>query len=217
MISEHSLDWDIWLDQAVFAYNTSVHESTGFSPYEMVFGRPARLSIDVELGVSLQNPSSQSDYSRYLRKAIHLANKVAQRNLVAARERQSKQYDHGHPSWKPFEAGKTVWLAQPKKWKFGKKWIGPYKICSRNGVNYVLQPRIGENIVAHYNQLRLCPVPQDPGQSVQPAAETPGVVFTDPHVAEEQEAQGVMGGNTRLPRLRQAINLSLRFGVFVAH
>ena len=77
-------DWDIWLDQAVFAYNTSVHESTGFSPYEMVFGRPARMPIEVELGVSLQNPSSQSEYSRSLRKAMHLANQVAQRNLVAA-------------------------------------------------------------------------------------------------------------------------------------
>ena len=28
-VSEHSVDWDEWLNQAVFAYNTSVHESTG--------------------------------------------------------------------------------------------------------------------------------------------------------------------------------------------
>ena len=72
-VPEHSLDWDNWLDQAVFAYDTSVHESTGFSPYEMVFGRPARMPFEVGLGVPLQNPSSQSDYSRSLRKAIHLA------------------------------------------------------------------------------------------------------------------------------------------------
>ena len=62
-VSEHSNDWDQWLDQAVFAYNTSVHESTGFSPYELVFGRQARMPIEAELGVPLQNPSSQSDYS----------------------------------------------------------------------------------------------------------------------------------------------------------
>ena len=73
------------------------------------------MAIEVELRVPLQNPSSQSDYSRSLRKAMHLANQVAQRNLVAARERQSKQYDQGHPSWKQFEAGKTVWLAWPEK------------------------------------------------------------------------------------------------------
>ena len=216
-MSEHSLDWDNWLDQAVFAYISSVHESTGLSPYEMVFGRPARMPIEVELGVPLQNPSSQSDYIQSLRKAIQLANQVAQRNLVAARERQSRQYDQGHPSWKPFEAGQSVWLARPKKWKFGKKWIGPYKICSRNGVNYVLQPKIGENMAAHHNQLRPCPVPQDPDLPVRPAAETPGVVFTDPHVAAEQEVQGAMGGNARPPRLRQAINPPLRFGDFVTY
>ena len=55
-VSEHSLDWDRWLDQAVFAYNTSVHELTGLSPYEMVVGRPARMAIEIELGVPLQNP-----------------------------------------------------------------------------------------------------------------------------------------------------------------
>ena len=216
-VSQHSLDWDNWLDQAVFAYNTSVHESTGLSPYEMVFGRPARMPIEVELGVPLQNPSSQSDYTRSLRKAIQLANQVAQKNLVAARERQSKQYDQGHPSWKPFEAGQTVWLARPKKWKFGKKWIGPYKICSQNGVNYVLQPKMGKSIVAHHNQLRFCPVPLDPGLPVQPAVETPGAVFTDSEMAEEQEAQGARGSNARPLHLRQAINPPLRFGDFVSH
>ena len=48
----------------MFAYNTSVHDSTGISPYEMVFGRPARMPIEVELGVPLQNPCSQSDYAQ---------------------------------------------------------------------------------------------------------------------------------------------------------
>ena len=60
--------WDEWLDKAVFAYNTSVHESTRISPYELVFGRPARMPIEVEPGVPLQNPSSQSDYAQSLRK-----------------------------------------------------------------------------------------------------------------------------------------------------
>ena len=31
-VSQHSTDWDEWVDQAVFAHNTSVHESTGLFP-----------------------------------------------------------------------------------------------------------------------------------------------------------------------------------------
>ena len=34
-VADSPNDWDQWLDQAVFAYNTSVHESTGFSPYRL--------------------------------------------------------------------------------------------------------------------------------------------------------------------------------------
>ena len=64
-VSIHGNDWDQWLDQAVFAYNTSIHESTGMSPYQLVFGRPARMPMEVELSVPLRNPSSQSDYSPY--------------------------------------------------------------------------------------------------------------------------------------------------------
>ena len=46
--------------------------------------------------------------------------------------------------------------------------------------------------MAHHDELRPCPVTQEPGLPVQSAAETPTDVFTDPHVAEEQEARAVM-------------------------
>ena len=73
-VSEHSVDWDKCIDQAVFAYNNTVHESTGMSPYEPLFGRPPWMPIEVELGVRLRNPSSQSDYSQSLRKALCYSN-----------------------------------------------------------------------------------------------------------------------------------------------
>ena len=216
-VSEHSSDWDQWLEQAVFAYNTSVHESTGISPYEMVFGRPARMPIEVELGVPLQNPSSQSDYTQSLRKAIQLANQVAQKNLLAARNKQSSQYVQGQPNWKPFEKGQTVWLARPKQWKFGKKWVGPYEVCSQNGVNYVLRSNTGKSLVAHHNQLRPCPTPIDQGLQVQPFAETPDIAFAEPEMVDEQGVQRDLRGTARPTYLRQVINPPLRFGDFVTH
>ena len=66
IVVEHQNDWDEMLDHAVFAYNTSVHESTKVSPYEMVFGRPARMPIEVELGIPVCSPSSQSENFRSL-------------------------------------------------------------------------------------------------------------------------------------------------------
>ena len=31
-------DWDDWIRFGIFSYNTSVHEATGFTPHELVFG-----------------------------------------------------------------------------------------------------------------------------------------------------------------------------------
>ena len=55
-VSQHKDDWDLWVDLAIYAYNTSVHESTGFSPYELVFGRVARTPIELDLGIPVKVP-----------------------------------------------------------------------------------------------------------------------------------------------------------------
>ena len=41
--------WDDFLDTCVYAYNTSVHETTAFTPFELMFGRRAVLPIDLEI------------------------------------------------------------------------------------------------------------------------------------------------------------------------
>ena len=35
--------WDEYLDLATFSYNTSVHEGTRYTPYEIVFGKLPRM------------------------------------------------------------------------------------------------------------------------------------------------------------------------------
>ena len=41
--------WDEFLDTCGLAYNTSWHESTCFIPFELMFGRKATLTIDIEM------------------------------------------------------------------------------------------------------------------------------------------------------------------------
>ena len=66
-VSDHQDDWDQWVSLAVYAYNTSTHESTGFSPYELVFCRIARTPLELDLDLPLKNPCSQSEYIRSVR------------------------------------------------------------------------------------------------------------------------------------------------------
>jgi len=41
LISDHRRDWADFVPKAVLAYNTSVHESTGCTPYRLMFGGKA--------------------------------------------------------------------------------------------------------------------------------------------------------------------------------
>jgi hypothetical protein len=45
----HKDMWDQFTDSSVFAYNKSTHESTHYTPFEVMFGRRARLPIDADL------------------------------------------------------------------------------------------------------------------------------------------------------------------------
>ena len=40
--------------QCVFAYNTAHHESSQYSPFEVMFGRKAVLPVDVSMGEKSQ-------------------------------------------------------------------------------------------------------------------------------------------------------------------
>ena len=46
---EHRDDWNDLLPAVMMAYRSSVHESTGFSPYRLMFGEECTLSMYVGL------------------------------------------------------------------------------------------------------------------------------------------------------------------------
>eukprot|EP00794_Sanderia_malayensis_P015550 gene15550-biopygen13260 len=83
--SQHRDDWDLWIDITVYAYNTSPQESTGFSPYELMFGHQARFPLQQTLEIPLKNPSSQSEYASSLRKAFKSTRIAVQEHLAKAR------------------------------------------------------------------------------------------------------------------------------------
>ena len=44
--------WEQYLDTCIYAYNTSIHESTRFSPFEVMFTRKPVLPIEINMGES---------------------------------------------------------------------------------------------------------------------------------------------------------------------
>ena len=82
---------------------------------------------------------------------------------------------------------------------------------SRKGVNYNIRSNAGRSLVAHHNELKLCPLPIDQGHPVHPALETPRIAITEVLQVEQQqhnEAQDIQVRDTPISaHLRQAVNL----------
>ena len=68
-------NWKMHLPKLAFAYNSTVHKSTGFSPFYLLFGRQSILPIDINS--DLKNCSHREfveNWRKSMKEAFHLAN-----------------------------------------------------------------------------------------------------------------------------------------------
>ena len=205
LVSGQRDDWDSWLDSMTLAYNTSKQESLGVSPYEVVFGRTPRLPIELDLGITLSNPSTQSGYLHSIKSVFRDIREIAKENLAKEAEKRAR-LDQGTNTWQPFNEGQAVMLKRPKVWKFGTKWRGPYEITKRLGVNYKIRHKGGKEIVVHHNNLKISYIRFNQGELVCPTVET----------GEFQEVENAhqpqVIPRARPARLRQTIRPPDRYG-----
>ena len=61
-ISTNHRDWDQKLPAVAFAYRTSEHESTGFTPFFLMHGREARIPADLVYGPPDTEGSPEDDF-----------------------------------------------------------------------------------------------------------------------------------------------------------
>lgn len=76
----------------MFNYNTSVHEATKHTPYELVFGKIARIPSN-EILVPDDKLANYSEYLVNLVTQLHTIQKNARENVVEAKFKSKKHYD----------------------------------------------------------------------------------------------------------------------------
>lgn len=116
-MSKHKDDWDQWLNPVVYAYNSSHQESTGLSPYQIVFGRMPQMPVESELDLSFSSPATLSEYSQAVQQTLRDVRQIAHDNLTQVRASQMERSREGTKGWQPYAVGQSVWLRRSETWE----------------------------------------------------------------------------------------------------
>ena len=88
-------DWRKHIKSCVHAYNACIHQSTGYSPYYLFFGRQPRLPIDLAFGIETVHGSTSIEYIRSLKDNLKSAYQLAADNMAKMAKRNKLRYDAG--------------------------------------------------------------------------------------------------------------------------
>ena len=78
MAETQKTSWSKHVNKMLFAYNCTKHEATGFSPFELLFGRKPKLPLHIIFG-NAQTPISKRypDYVKQWKNAMEEAHRIA--------------------------------------------------------------------------------------------------------------------------------------------
>ncbi|UYV71389.1 hypothetical protein LAZ67_8002928, partial [Cordylochernes scorpioides] len=155
-------NWDEILPFITHAYNTTIQETTGYSPFFLLFGREPMSLLDDE---NIPTDSNMDDYDEYIENyldKIARTRQVVINNTEKTQERMKRNYDKKHNE-KIYEPGHLVAVWTPVR-KIGKcekllrKYFGPYRILKKlSNVNYLIEPKDNpgqDPLIVHVSRLK---------------------------------------------------------------
>ena len=93
-VNEEQNNWDKYLNLVTFAYRSCVHESTGFTPNMLMFGREVHLPITLEMGFKpSEGHTSEIDYETDLEEKLCAIYALVREHLKTSAVRQSRDHD----------------------------------------------------------------------------------------------------------------------------
>ncbi|KAK3103801.1 hypothetical protein FSP39_021997 [Pinctada imbricata] len=143
-------DWKSHIGPLVHAYNSMRQDSTGQTPYSLMFGRQPRLPVDIAFGLDKSNTKPLSSYVENLQNRLQQSYKLATEANKKAQERQKAHYDLRVRGGK-VEIGDRVLVkivAFDGKHKLANKWEeDPYIVLAKPNNDipvYVVRKESGE-------------------------------------------------------------------------
>ena len=184
-VADNHRDWDEWLPQVAFCYNASVHESTQFTPFFLVYGSEPRWDVDLCLNSDDRPTYSTNEYADLLLSRLDGAHALTREHLQVTVSRMCDWYDK-KAKVQEFLPGDEVFVLNLRLYqKRCPKWIRRYSdvatvVKKINQVTYLIRGNTWRAIV-HVDKLKLKSRP-DAAQSVPFMPEPPSVPFASSSV-----------------------------------
>lgn len=160
---EEKADWPRRLQTLAFMYNCTAHETTGYPPFYLMFGRVPRLPVDVLFRTVLHD-SAVTSYDKYvacLANDLEEAMAIAQDHAVKEQNRHAQLYNR-KVKGSQIQIGDRVLLANRKergKKKLADRWESTiYTVVDMNSETHTYRIRdtiTGQEKVIHRNLLML--------------------------------------------------------------
>ena len=157
---EEPTDWDRHIPYVLFAYRESPHETTGYSPFELLYGRQVRgpLQLMKENWEDDQTIEEESlvSYIIKTRDRLEKLHELASFKEKEAKRKQKKYFD-GKSKVRDLEPGQRVLVLLPtSNSNLLAEWKGPYKVIEKvSPVDYKVQINRKTSKVYHINILKL--------------------------------------------------------------
>ena len=175
-VNDRRDNWNEFLLYVMHAYRTSVHESTGYSPFRLMMGEECSLPQDVstsELRTNREHDKSPHPFATWVRDALEVAYNHVRELLYRIAARRNRLNDVKAVNRK-FPVGSWVLRYYPPaaQHKLGSPWIGPNQVIRQDTGHTVGIQKGPEKpiLFVHVDDLKQCPAPKN--VSWKPGAST---------------------------------------------
>ena len=167
-VNDRRDNWNELLPFVMHAYRTSVHESTGYSPFRLMMGEECSLPQDVstdELRTNREEDVAPHPFATWVRDALEVAYDHVRQSLKRTAARRKRLYDVKAVNRK-FPVGSWVLRYYPPaaQKELGSPWVGPQQVvrmATGHTVGIQKDPE-APIIFIHVDDLKICPSPDRP-------------------------------------------------------
>lgn len=195
-LSEHEkVHWKDFVKPLVHTYNCTKHDTTGFAPYELMFGRQPRLPVDLAFGLPVsKHCHNHSEYVKHLKENLEKSYHLASKNAEKIMQKNQTRFDQTVTA-SELNVGDRALVRNVRlrgKHKIADKWESTIYVVVKKAENlpvYTLRPENADKPFRTLHRDLLLPCGYLPAASqIQPMPPTKSVKQVLPTPEDEIES-----------------------------